>query len=449
MSLRFGLILGHCFVIVLAFVATVFWSMIEARERGEQQVSATLARVSATIETNRSNDPDENPATHVRRVTREVMQVLAPGTCTVFEEARVPRRRLCADWQVFGPIAPGWFRDLLGAVVGVPDTMATDGVRNRSDPYHAEVAFDPVAFATSVWNQVRLAAGQAVVMGLGVLVLGILLILYSTRPVQPIVARLGALDAGGPPARVPLRGFTEFRRIGAAVNELGDRMDRAEADRRALTRQLLEVEDAERRHLARDLHDEFGQILTATGALAAGIERRGEGATQEIAEDARAIGANVRRMMETLRGAFARLRPPELDTMGLAASLRQMVGGWSASGGGPVRFDLQFSDLDEAGLPPETALGLFRIAQEAITNAMRHGRPGRIGITLTGGGAAPVSLVIEDDGGGRIGQPGTGQGRGVLGISERVESMGGTLEVGNTGRGVRIAVRIPEGEGPR
>lgn len=448
MSLKYGLMLGLCLVVVLAFAATVFWSMVEARDRGERQLFATLGRVSAMIERNYSMDPDEPSTAHIRRIARDVSQVLTPGTCVVFEEVRIPRRRMCADWQVFGPIAPGWFRGLLSAVIGTPDPMARNGIRNRSDPYSAEIAFDPVAFSTSVWNQVRLATGQALVMGLGVLILGILLILHSTRPVQSIVARLDSLGAVGPQTRVPLRGFAEFRQIGVAVNDLGDRLARAEADRRALTRQLLEVEDAERRQLARDLHDEFGQILTATGALAAGIERRAGRGAPEIAEDGRTIRANVRRMMETLRGAFARLRPPELDTLGLTASLRQMVGGWSEAGGGQVRFDLRFDDLQEASLSPETALGLFRIAQEAITNAVRHGTPTRVGVSLSGGGSASVSLVVEDDGGGRIDRPAERRGRGVLGISERVAAMGGTLDLTNTDKGVRIEVHIATEEVP-
>ncbi len=443
MSLRSGLILGLCLVTAVVFVATLFWAMAEAQLRGERQLTATLARVSAMIERNYQMMPDEPADWHMRRTTLDVMQVLTPGTCVTMEQTRISRRMLCADWQVFGEIAPRWFRGLQDRLFGVPDPVAQSGRRNANDTYSAEVFFDPVAFATSSWGQVRLAVRQALAMALGMLALGTILILRSTRPVQPIVSVLGALSEGRLGARVRPQGFAEFRRIGGAVNALGERLERAEAERRALTRQLLVVEDAERRHLARDLHDEFGQILTATGALAGGIERRAAASAPELAQDARTIRGHVTRMMDTLRGAFARLRPPELDDLGLAASLRQMVGGWTAARGGRVQFLLETAGLDEAAISPDVALGLYRIVQEAITNAVRHGAPSRVRIVLAGGGAVPFDLAIEDDGGGRIAAAPAGRGNGILGISERVEAMGGFLRVLSTPHGVRIEVQVP------
>lgn len=443
MSLRSGLILGLCLVTVLVFVATVFWAMAEVRDQGARQLEGTLGRVSAMVQRNHQMDPDEPAAGHLSRLTMDVMQVLAPGTCAVVEETRISRRMLCADWQVFGAIPPGWFRAFQSRLIGVPQPVAQEGFRNLADAYRAEVFFDPVAFATLAWGRVRLAFRQALVMSAGVLVLGTLLILRSTRPVRPILSTLDALGDNRLGARVTPRGFTEFRQVGLAINALASRLERAEADRRALTRQLLKVEDAERRHLARDLHDEFGQILTATGALAGGIERRLGASDPGAAADARLIGANVRRMMDTLRGAFARLRPPELDELGLVASLRQMARGWAAARGGRVRFELDLEELDEARLSGEVALGLYRIVQEAITNAIRHGAPTRLLIRLTGGGARPLRLTIEDDGGGAVGASAAGRGHGILGIAERVEAMGGRFEVQGTGAGVRIEVRVP------
>ena len=443
MSLRSGLILGLCLVTALVFFTTVIWTMAEARDRGVRQLNSTLARVSAMIERNYQMMPNEPASLHIRRTTMDVMQVLTPGTCVVMEETRISRRRFCADWQVFGRISPGWFRNLQDALFGVPEAVSHEGRRNLTDTYRAEVSFDPVAFVTSTWGQVRLAVRQALAMSAGVLALGTVLILRSTRPVPPIVSVLGALSEGRLAERVRPRGFAEFQHIGRAVNSLAERLERSEGERKALTRHLLELEDVERRHLARDLHDEFGQILTATGALASGIERRAGQTEPEIAQDARTIIGHVARMMDTLRGAFARLRPPELDELGLAASLRQMISGWMAARDRRVRFELDTGALEEVGLTPDVALGLYRIVQEAITNAMRHGNPTLVTIALSGGGRAQLDLTIEDDGGGRVSSPAVGRGNGVLGIAERVEAMGGRLRVESTGSGVRIKVQVP------
>ncbi len=160
-------------------------------------------------------------------------------------------------------------------------------------------------------------------------------------------------------------------------------------------RKLLEVQDDERRQLARELHDEFGQSLTAAGAVAASIEVAA-GSRTDIVDDARAIGRITRQMMETLRGAFARLRPPDFDELGLEASLRTMLGGWNASLGRRTRFTLK-ANGNFADVSADAAIGIYRIAQECVTNAARHGRPSEVRVELSresGGPDARVRLTV-------------------------------------------------------
>jgi signal transduction histidine kinase len=149
-------------------------------------------------------------------------------------------------------------------------------------------------------------------------------------------------------------------------------------------------------------------------------------------------------MMATLRGAFARLRPPDLDELGLETSLRNMVAGWNTLRGGRAEFRMEVEG-DLASVPPGAALNIYRIAQECFTNAARHGNPTRVVMRLTrdGQSGGSIGLVVDDDGGGDPEQVGMGSGFGILGIRERIGALGGTLSIGRSAGGVRVAALVP------
>jgi signal transduction histidine kinase len=260
-------------------------------------------------------------------------------------------------------------------------------------------------------------------------------------PAGRIVEGLRALEAGRAGARLPAFRSGEFDRIAAAFNAMAERLARTEAERRALTLRLFQVQEEERRALARDLHDEFGQCLTATGALAEAVAAGAED-RPDLRADALAIGRTAARMMEALRGALARLEPPEIEDLGLEGSLRALVAGWTAKGR-PTEFHIDVAG-DLADLPPATAVSLYRIAQEFLTNAVRHGRPGRVFVRVRRGQAdRSVTLVVDDDGGGDAGRAAASPGRGLLGVRERLAALGGSLSLTGTGSGLRACAIVP------
>jgi signal transduction histidine kinase len=146
--------------------------------------------------------------------------------------------------------------------------------------------------------------------------------------------------------------------------------------------------------------------------------------------------------METLRGALVRLRPPDIEELGLTLSLESLVASWNGFEKGRTRFDIAvIGKVDD--LPPSVCASLYRIAQEAITNAVKHAHARNVQLRLEAG-QADIVLSVEDDGEARGASLPQKASMGLLGMQERVVSLGGTLhfERRATG-GARLVATIP------
>jgi signal transduction histidine kinase len=157
-------------------------------------------------------------------------------------------------------------------------------------------------------------------------------------------------------------------------------------------------------------------------------------------------------MTETLRGALFRLRPPDVDELGLAASLEGLVAGWNSRSRGRTRFEIRLRGGFE-DLPLVCSAGLYRIAQEALTNAAKHADATRVVLQLTkremlsapgGRGMAEVELTVDDDGRTGDADSAVKSGMGLLGMRERVATLGGSLNfVVGQNAGAMLKVVIP------
>jgi PAS domain S-box-containing protein len=216
---------------------------------------------------------------------------------------------------------------------------------------------------------------------------------------------------------------------------------RKSADRlQLLSRRLLEVQEEERRHLARELHDEFGQLLaTITVQLHVAKTLAGESA-RSIIEDCISI---LQRAGDEVRSLALELRPTMLDTAGLDATLRWLASQHEQRTGIATEV---VGHLNE--VPGEVAIAAFRVIQEALTNVLRHAQAQHIWIELSQSDGA-VELLVRDDGVG-FDVPKTldwaaNRGHlGLLGMKERVQILGGHLEVDSKpGLGTRIRLSLP------
>jgi len=281
-----------------------------------------------------------------------------------------------------------------------------------------------------------------VLMGICLATVGGLLLTVrrALRPLQLLTDGFDRLERGDyrPIADIPV---PELARVARQFNLFAVSLERVTADNRLLIDRLLSMQDRERKEVAAELHDEIGPVLFGIRAEAACIMKTVphdsdiSARAQSIAELTDGIQRVNYRMLE-------RLRPLVLEQMGLSQALRQLTVSWQArcphiawSLDIPARLD----SPDE-----NVALTLYRAAQEAITNAVRHAEARAIGVRLTHDQTSSLVLMIRDDG---RGLPGSFQyGFGLLGMIERVRQVGGSVSVSSARPGVVVSVAVPTHE---
>ena len=215
---------------------------------------------------------------------------------------------------------------------------------------------------------------------------------------------------------------------------------RSEDARRRLTDRLLRVQEEERRRLARELHDEVGQALTALKLLLeAGT--RGDG-TPQLAE---AAGV-VEDLIAKVRDLSLRLRPPVLEDFGLAAALRWHLERYTRHTGIAVRL----LGRPASRFPPEVELAAFRVVQEALTNVARHSGASRAQVELRWEAGVLTASVVDSGRGCDPRRVLQATSTGLPGLRERVEMLGGRFEVSSApGGGMRVTARLPAVRRPR
>jgi two-component system sensor histidine kinase UhpB len=241
------------------------------------------------------------------------------------------------------------------------------------------------------------------------------------------------VDLLRPGQRVPVEGSAaEVKELASSFNEM---LARLAAERRERASRALAAQEAERLRVAQELHDEVGQSLTAVLLDLARVEKRApEGLRGELTE----IQESVRASLDDARRIALELRPEALDDLGLPAALLVLADRLGERAGVKIEPEI------ERGLRPltyEQELVLYRVAQEALTNVIRHASAQRAELSLRRRGQR-LELRVRDDGGGLHGMPAAGGG--IRGMHERALMVGATLQV--TGRpegGVEVALDLP------
>lgn len=347
-----------------------------------------------------------------------------------------------------GRDAPAWFSARIAPTPSVQSIDFPDGkLVVRANSSRAEI---------DAWDGVVTLAVGALMLLLLVNAMVFWLVGRAVRPFAQIVRALDQLQAGRFDVALPPLAGTEAAAIGAAFNRMvGDLQAHIETERRAVraeqqlsdSRELTHWIDhhieAERRMIARELHDELGQSVTAVRSMALSIATRMRLLDPQSEQAALLIAEESSRLYDAMHGIIPRLTPLVLDNFGLADALNDLVERTQRNH--PDVLITLKADLNAAVLGSDASLALYRAAQEGLTNAMRHGHARRVEITVQGR-AGEVTLELVDDGHGLPpdwSQRGAGH-HGLRWLAERVQGLGGRFEIAPASpRGVRLQVRLP------
>jgi two-component system sensor histidine kinase UhpB len=219
-------------------------------------------------------------------------------------------------------------------------------------------------------------------------------------------------------------------------------LDRLEGERRESGRRALMAQESERRRIARELHDEIGQVLTGLVLRSETLFRR---APDDLRDDIAGLREAARHGAEEVRQIAQRLRPEALDELGLQSALLALATGVAERAGLNVRRTLDAG----VSLTPEQELVIYRVAQESLTNVVRHAGAERVELSLQGNGDGDgVTLTVRDDG---VGLPDRADqhANGIRGMRERALLVGAQLSVRRTQpSGTEVVLRLPPGEMP-
>jgi two-component system sensor histidine kinase UhpB len=256
------------------------------------------------------------------------------------------------------------------------------------------------------------------------------------RPIESLIEEMEKVDLSRPGPTLPpsIDGVGETEEVARIELAFLRMMRRLEAERRRAGSAALRAQEEERARVARDLHDEVNQSLTG---LLLRLEAVREAAPPELEAELEDTKALANRAMTELLSLARQLRPTALDDLGLAAAIAGQVEQVSRAGiAAELREEGDFSDLDD-----DVQLVVYRVAQEALSNASRHSGAGRISVALRGSERG-VELDVADDGRGFVFEEAE-RGLGIAGMRERALLLGGELTIeSRPGRGTTVRLRV-------
>jgi two-component system sensor histidine kinase UhpB len=271
-----------------------------------------------------------------------------------------------------------------------------------------------------------------------VLLINMIMLRRRFSPLERLIANIEAIDPSAGSdltlAADPHEASEEVGRLAASFRRM---LVRIEDERRRSGRLVLRAQEEERRRLARDLHDEVNQALTA---ILLRLEALSQAAPPELSQELSELKRLVNQAMSELLQLARQLRPTALDDHGLLPAMASQVRRFESQTG--IKAELNASGSD-AKLQPDEEIAVFRIAQEALANVARHADAREVSVGLRTDDAG-VELTVRDDGRGFEPSQPEGNGLGLGGMAERARLVGGELTIeSRPGEGTELCLRVP------
>lgn len=430
MSLRSRLILLSSTLVLVGMLLGIAYQVTQARERVSNELQAASELAYQLVDTMLGSLESADTAERVMLLNR--LQAM--------EAVRHLDIRLVAGDAAVPPVVPG-VTDTLAPAWFVRLVQAPEVVRLRELGKNSQVLIRTNAAAEigEVWQESR---GFLVVLAIVLVMLNGILYVTIGRwlaPVTQIVDTLDHAEQGDFTGQVPAASLPELRTIVEKLNRMTNALRQSQAENARLASLSLQIQEDERRNLARELHDEMGQALSAIKAIAWSLQQRTHNPESPLRQGAEKISAIATTMSGHVRAMLGRLRPALLDELGLVAALQQMAQQWNQTHKGcecVLQVAPEFGEV-----PSDLQIHVYRIVQEALTNIARYAAARQALVLMQV--QQDFRILISDDGNGfdpRHKRPGIG----LTVMRERCQALGGHMAVATkAGEGVRITINFP------
>jgi signal transduction histidine kinase len=280
------------------------------------------------------------------------------------------------------------------------------------------------------------------------LLVGYVLATILTRPLSRLADAAQAVGQGKLSQKIAISSRDEVGKLTEAFNAMTEKLGEKEEERSQILARIIAAQEEERQRIARELHDEAGQALTSLLLGLTHLERSSnEPAARTKAAELRSQTAEA---IDLMRDIALELRPTTLDDLGLVAALQRYVADYGRKHS--LDADFHSAGLEGLRMKSQTETALYRIAQEALTNVVKHANAHAVSVLLEQRDGRAI-LVVEDDGAGfdvetihRPGEP--ARKLGILGMEERASLIGGSLTVeSQPGKGTAVFAEVPAAEG--
>ena len=443
MSLRFRLNLLITLLFALILLAGSFYVIDNARTAVKEEMQSVSKLTLQLIEIALMS----NTASSTSEIQQSVLENIANLESTrhleieIYQTGNVGSMVPVRIIPTINAQAPEWFIRMVR-----PQPVEYRRVFRESVTAYTEILIraNPSDEITEVWNETRGVLGLLVLFAVLANILVYISLGRGLAPIESILKGLDGIEQGEYQRRLPKFKFPEFSRISEKFNNMAEVLQTSRDENRLLTQKSLAIQEDERRILAQELHDEFGQSITAIKAVLASIEHTKYQDSDMLKSSARTIGTFSDRMYEVARRMMRQLRPAILDEFGLISALQEMIDDWNSRHEDVFcRFEFK-GKFDELG--EEVNISIYRVIQESLTNIVKHAQATDVTVYLDRVENDPsynlgVKLLIKDNG---TGFDETNQrGLGLLGMRERIEALKGSFTTKSAiNEGVEIIVSL-------
>ena len=340
---------------------------------------------------------------------------------------------------------PAWFVNLVH-----PETTSVDVPFSvHGKPQRLVITSHPNDEIAEIWDGIVTQLEVGSITALALFLVTMMVVSRALMPLAALSQAMNRIEAGDYDARVKPGGAPELAAICGKLNHLAATLGEAVEEKRQLAERAVSLQDVERKQIACELHDEFGPYLFSLRAHASALVRlaeSGEPAREPLQKHGSSILEQVNALQQVNRRVLEKLRPVGLAELGLSGALEALLRLWSESRP-DVAIETAISrSLGETG--ETTELTIYRVVQEALTNAFRHARATSVNVTVEPveqagiyGNRGCALVRIRDNGCGLTSDHKLG--RGLTGMRERILALGGTLSVASSEGGVTVEAIIP------